>query len=142
MKILAITPNTGAIAELRIINPLRALHRKNKISGYKIVDYSLSQLIGDNDYYDALLIQRAAPNYIFNSLNKRKIPYLLDIDDNLLANASYRGLKAELDLLEGLIGCSALITPNKRLISLLEKYSNCRCIKQLSYPMHFPIQLI
>jgi len=121
--VLAITPNIGTIAELRIINPLRSLHRQKIITGYKVTDFSLSQIMNDFDYYDVIIIQRTVPTYIYKRLESHGIPYILDVDDNLLANAAYRDIKAELDLIPGLAGCSILTTPNDRLVDQLEKYS-------------------
>lgn len=122
-RVLAITSNMGAIAELRIKNPLRALHRLHKIAGYEVADSDLSQIKDDPREYHAIIIQRIVPEYIYKAFNEQNLPYALDVDDNLLANYSYRKEHYYLGIISGLTGCAVLITPNARLVQLLEKYS-------------------
>jgi len=122
-RVLAITSHQGAIAELRLLNPLRALHRMHLITGYEVVDTNLDRLKKDSRLYHAILIQRAVPEYIYQALNIRDIPYALDIDDNILAIPAYRDDARYTGILTGLSGCTTLITPHTRLVALLEKYS-------------------
>lgn len=123
LRVLAITYLPGAISELRLSNPLRALHRMHMIAGYEVIDNSLMGLKNDSRLYHAILIQRVVPKNIYQALNAQDISYALDIDDNLLANAAYRDDVVHTDLVFGLSGCTTLIAPNVRLVTLLEKYS-------------------
>lgn len=122
-RVLAITSHQGAIAELRLLNPLRALHRMHLITGYEVVDTNLDILKNDNRLFHTILIQRAVPEYIYQALNSQEIPYALDIDDNILAIPAYRDDARYNGILTGLSGCTTLIASHTRLVELLQKYS-------------------
>jgi len=122
-RVLVITSNLGTLAELRMRNPLRALHRMHMIAGFEVVDSDLHPLRSDENRYHVIIIQRAVPEYIYESLNTRGIPYALDIDDNMLATPAYQKDVVYNAIHKGLLGCQVLITPTTRLVHLLERYS-------------------
>ncbi|MCW5981533.1 MAG: glycosyltransferase family 4 protein [Bryobacteraceae bacterium] len=126
-KVLALSRDTGAIAELRMNNPLRALHRQRLIDGFFASDAAGERLARDNSLYEAILIQRTVPESVWLAFANLELPYLLDVDDNLLACASYRKNDPEPSqpwLFTGLRYATAVTTPNPRLVRLLEKYSH------------------
>jgi glycosyltransferase involved in cell wall biosynthesis len=124
MRVLAISPDSFALLELRVRNPLRALQRRNRIAGFKTTGITFEGLADDLSEYSAVLIQRTVPEYVFAALVNLGIPYLLDVDDNLLARASYRqGAGAETPLIMGLRYATVITAPNPRLVRALEKYS-------------------
>ncbi len=123
-RVLAISPSNGALRELRISNPLRALERQRVIAGSRNSDIWLNGLQNDQTTYDAVIVQRSIPEPIFQALHNLQIPFLLDVDDNLLARASYRAHEPlEVDLIPGLQYCRALSVPNPRLARALERYA-------------------
>lgn len=122
-RVLAISPGEGALRELRVSNPLRALHRLGHIDGMSIVSPNFDELKDDKKHYDVILIQRAVSDFIFQTLHSLATPFLLECDDNILARAAYRDYGAEPAMLVGLRYCSVLTTPNPRLVRALERYS-------------------
>jgi hypothetical protein len=127
MRVLAITNDDGPLAELRVVSPLCELRRRGLIENYRVCD---SALAGDAEYeFDTVLLQRISNVAVLRALRDAGIGYCLDIDDNLLARASYRrGLDGEsidspFGLVEALQDCAALNCPTARLVRLLEKYS-------------------
>lgn len=125
-KVLAISRDTAAIAELRMNNPLRALHRQQIIDGFVSSEASCERLAKDNSFYEVIFIQRAVPESAWRAFANLEIPYLQDVDDNLLARASYRKNDPEPSqpwLFTGLRHAAVLTAPNPRLVRLLEKYS-------------------
>jgi len=122
-RVLAVTPGAGSLRELRISNPLRALQRQGYISALKIVDPSFHDLRDDQNRYHALVIQRAVPEYIVETLHNLGLSFALDCDDNLLSRPAFRQGPTEGELLSGLRFCTVLTTPNPRLVRNLEKYS-------------------
>ncbi len=124
IRALAISPDNGALRDLRVINPLRALQRQGYIDGFKVTDLFLHGLSNDKNRYDVILIQRAVPESIYQLLKTLSLPFILDVDDNLLARAAYRPEDApETAIIPGLSYCSALTVPNPRLARLLETYA-------------------
>lgn len=125
-RVLAISRGEGSLGELRVGNPLRALQRQAYIDGMSIVSPSAHELKDDRNHYDAILVQRAVPEYICETLHNLALPFTLECDDNILARAAYRDYGAEPAMLFGLRHCSVLTAPNPRLIRGLEKYSGMR----------------
>jgi len=123
-NILAITNDEGPIAELRLLNPLRALQRAGFITSFKVItERSIDKIKNDETLFNRILVQRTVSSFFFITLKELDLVYSLDVDDNLLAKAAYRDSGVEEDILLGLNGCHSLITPNSRLVKLLEKYS-------------------
>ena len=122
-RVLAISPGAGALRELRVNNPLRALQRQGHIDGMRVVDAFFHELRNDPNQYEVILIQRAVPEFIFETLHNLGLPFVLECDDNILARAAYRTAEPEADMIAGLRYCSILTAPNPRLVRKLEKYS-------------------
>ncbi|HYP14530.1 MAG TPA: glycosyltransferase family 4 protein, partial [Bryobacteraceae bacterium] len=123
-RVLAISPDANALVELRISNPLRGMQRQGLIDGMVITNPSCESLRNDHSSYDAVIVQRAVPRYIYHTLANLAIDFVQDIDDNTLARAAYRrGIPPEIEILDGLHHCKVLSTPNPRLVRGLEKYS-------------------
>ena len=123
-RILAIAHDSFALLDLRVNNPLRALHRKSLIEGFTTTGITFDRLLNDPSQYDVVLIQRAVPAYIYRTLHNLAIPFILDVDDNLLARAAYRTVAStETALLTGLSYATVVTAPTPRLIGLLEKYT-------------------
>ncbi|MDQ2843686.1 MAG: glycosyltransferase [Acidobacteriota bacterium] len=124
IRVLAISSDYGAIQDLRVANPLRALQRQGYIDGFKIIDPRLHDLIHDTNRYDVILIQRTVPESIYELLKSLSLPFILDVDDNLLGRAAYKpDIRPQAALISGLGYCSALTVPNPRLVRLLETYA-------------------
>ncbi len=123
-RVLAISPDTGALRELRVSNPLRALQRQGQIQSFRLSDSWFNGLKDDMTTYNTVLIQRAVPAFVYQIFRNLGVPFVLDVDDNLLARASYRRHeRVEAEILTGLSYCTALTAPNPRLAVALEKYS-------------------
>lgn len=122
-RILAISQDTGPVGELRIKQPLRSLQQQDIISTYTFSDIRLGKLKEDERYYEAIVVQRTVPEFIYRALYNSNIPFLLDVDDNLLARAAYREGGAETGLSVGLQYATVVTAPNPRTIRMLEKYS-------------------
>lgn len=124
-RVLAISQDTFALLDLRVNNPLRALQRHGLISGFGTTGISFDRLVDDPSQYDVVLVQRIVPEYVYLALVNLGIPFILDVDDNVLARAVYRrGAKPQTELLTGLRHAAVVTVPNPRLLRLLEKYSN------------------
>jgi glycosyltransferase involved in cell wall biosynthesis len=124
LRTLAISPDDFALVELRVRNPLSALRRDHRINGFRAIDPDFEGLSNDSSLYDVILIQRTVPEYIYLALASHGIPFVLDVDDNLLARAAYRrDAPVETSLLAGLQLATVLTAPNPRLVTLLEKYA-------------------
>jgi hypothetical protein len=122
-NVLTVTPGAGALFELRVGNPLRSLQRANRISRFVNTGPFLEELPDNNLPVDAIIVQRSVPDYLYRALSMAGIPFLLDVDDNLLANAVYRTEPIETAVVEGLARAAAVTAPNPGLVRLLEKYS-------------------
>jgi glycosyltransferase involved in cell wall biosynthesis len=125
-NVLTITPGAGALLELRIANPLRSLQRAARISSFVNYNPFYEELPESNIRVDAIIMQRSVPDYLYRALSTAGIPFLLDVDDNLLANAVYRTEPIETAVVEGLARAAVVTTPNPRLVRLLEKYSGLK----------------
>lgn len=125
-RALAISPGRGSLLDLRVSNPLRALQRQGLIDSLKISGTHFNELKDDRTEYQTILVQRAVPEFIIDTLHTLGLGFALECDDNLLARAVYREYGAEPELILGLKHCSVLTTPNPRLTRLLEKYSGIR----------------
>jgi hypothetical protein len=128
MRVLAISPacpSITALLEPRINNPLRALQRQHLIEMFATTGIPMDGIAESRSLFDAVLVQRAVPEYIYSALTDMGVPFVQDVDDNLLARATYRlGWTAETSLLTGLRCSNVLSSPTWRLVHLLEKYSD------------------
>lgn len=123
-NVLTLTPGVaGALFELRVGNPLRSLQRANRISRFVNTGPFLQELPDSDVCVDAIILQRSVPDYLYRALSAAGVPFLLDVDDNLLANAVYRTDPIETAVVEGLARAAVVTMPNPRLVRLLEKYS-------------------
>lgn len=127
-KVLVVSPAAEGhvLLELRLANPLRALQRQGFISGFTHGGLWLERLNNDQSYYDAVVIQRCVPAQIYQAFTNVGLPFLLEVDDNLLARAAYRSEPVERGIVVGLEQATALSCPNPRLVRMLEKYSGVR----------------
>jgi glycosyltransferase involved in cell wall biosynthesis len=124
-RVLAIFPGDSALLDLRVKNPLRALQRQRSIDGFRTTGIRFDCLSTDSSQFDVVLIQRAVPESVYLALVNLGVPFVLDVDDNLLARAAYRREKeTETAVVTGLRHATVLTAPNPRLVRLLEKYSH------------------
>jgi glycosyltransferase involved in cell wall biosynthesis len=122
-RVFAISGDTNALLELRVRNPLRSLQKAGVIDEFVSSGFDLEKLKGDPRHFDAIWIQRCVPELIYCALENNGIPFLMDVDDNLLAAASYRRGATEDGIVTGLARAAVVTAPNPRLIQMLEKYS-------------------
>jgi hypothetical protein len=115
-NVLSITPGAGALFELRVGNPLRSLQGVGRISRLVNTGPFLRELPGSNLRVDAIILQRSLPDFICRALSNAGIPFLQDVDDNLLANAVYRAEPTETAVVEGLARAAVVTMPNPRLV--------------------------
>jgi glycosyltransferase involved in cell wall biosynthesis len=128
-RALCLSQDTDALVKLRIGYPLEAVMRAGRLGGlsrYGIASDDLRKLRQDDRHYDVVVIQRSLPALYYRALSAAGVPFVLDVDDNLLAAASYRREGMETALVVGLSLARALTVPNPRLIRMLEKYSGLR----------------
>jgi glycosyltransferase involved in cell wall biosynthesis/FtsZ-binding cell division protein ZapB len=122
-RVLAISPDAGTLLDLRVRNPLRALHRQGLVDGMRVVGCSLHELEQDHNAYDVILTQRTLPRALYDLLDNLSLNFALEVDDNLLARASYRTEDPEFGIAYGLRRCKAVTMPNPRLVRALERYT-------------------
>lgn len=122
-RVLVISPDGGTLVDLRLRNPMRALHRQGLIDGMTVTNVSLEPLRNDHTVYDAIVTQRALPIYIYDLLENLALNFIADVDDNLLARAAYRTDPLEVSITTGLRLCTAVTTPNPRLVRSFESYA-------------------
>ncbi len=82
---LGITGGLNAISALRLYNPLRSARASGAIRDFRMVEGNLEGLASDGSRYDSILIQRTVAREVYLTLAELGRPYLLDVDDNLLA---------------------------------------------------------
>ena len=125
-RVLAIFPGDSALLDLRVKNPLRALQRQGSIHSFRTTGIRFDCLPTDSSQFDVVLIQRAVPEHVYLALVNLGVPFVLDVDDHLLARAAYRrGEGAEKTaLLTGLRHATVVTAPTLRLVRLLEKYAH------------------
>jgi hypothetical protein len=92
------------------------------IGGYGFFSPVPEAFKNDKTLYDVILIQRAVPEYLYLALFDIGLPFVLDVDDNLLGRASYRYQLPELQIRTGLRTAAAVTVPNSRILDLLEQY--------------------
>ena len=131
--ILWLTPsNLGdPLSQLRVESVLSALYYNDKISGYMVIGLNRSMMCGEKlSSFDAVVMQREG-SLNCNLLNEIKAyNYLLDVDDLLLASASYRideysewKKRFYNQFLSNITNATSISVTSKRLESLLKKYS-------------------
>lgn len=127
LRVLAITADTRFLRQVRVVLPLAALCRAGLIEGFRVLcptDGSLSDHF-DLTAFDAVQVARCVPAWVTDFLHARGLPYLLDLDDLLLARPAHSlGLPdaAGREGLERSLGaCSVLTVPNRRLLAALER---------------------
>lgn len=80
----------GALTELRLSSPLYALYRAGEIAGFTLV-HGDGQSHGPHelDECDCILVQRDCYPWLSDKLFAASLPYILDLDDLLVARPDY-----------------------------------------------------
>lgn len=127
LRVLAITADRRFLREVRLALPLSALGRAGLIAGFRIfcpLDGGLSDHF-PLEAFDAVVVQRLVPAWVTDFLRERAIPFLLDVDDLLLARPAYsQGLPSRPGrrrLGEAVLACAALSVSTPRLLASLEQ---------------------
>ncbi|MCP4568672.1 MAG: hypothetical protein GY841_13930, partial [FCB group bacterium] len=124
-KVLAVTGDTFALREIRLVMPLSNLKRQGLIEDYLITDELLSDL-PDEYQFDVVWLQRVCNHMLIEHLaNRIDSNYLYDIDDLLIGNPSYTRIIYGVNpaALIALRECSTITATSQRLLGLLEEYS-------------------
>src|SRR5262245_38564108 len=123
-RVLVFTFGDSPICDLRVRAPLSALFESGDIAGYTVV-YGNGHPAGPQsfDAYDCVWIQRDYFPWLATRLVERGVPYLLDLDDLVMAVPAYSRFTAQSDV--GFIGKHAahVTFANARLHVNFEKYS-------------------
>jgi glycosyltransferase involved in cell wall biosynthesis len=123
-RVLTISPDSwGPLLEVRLSNPLRSLQQQGYVDSTTNTGISLDELKNDKTLYDIILTHRAIPETMYDLLDSLSLRFGLDVDDNVLANASYRWRPVETHILLGLESCVTLTVPTPRLAKALERYA-------------------
>ena len=133
-KVLWLTPSKigDPLSQLRVESVLSSLFCTNEVSGYMVVGSDRSIFCGENlDYFDSVVLQREG-SLVQEVLEEIKTDhYLLDVDDLLIAQASYRKEdhlnwkeRFYIQFLSNLECATNVSVTSKRLDTLLKKYSN------------------
>jgi len=127
LRVLAVTADRRFLREVRLALPLSALCHAGRIAGFRIfcpLDGGLSDHF-PLETFDVVVVQRLIPAWVTDFLQERAIPFLLDIDDLLLARPAYskglptlRGCRC---LGEAVLACATLSVSNHRLLASLEQ---------------------
>jgi len=125
-NVLTISQDIGALLDVRINGPFGSLQRASRVSNFVHYNPLYEELSEDNTLVDAIVVQRSVPDYIYRALSTAAIPFLQDMDDNLLAQPAYRSERLETAVIEGLGHSAVVTTPNPRLALQLEKYSGLK----------------
>ena len=127
LRVLAITSDRRFLRQVRIVLPLDALCRAGLVEGFRVlcpVDGSLSDHFALTTF-DVVLAQRSLPAWVTDFLDARDIPYLLDLDDLLIARPAHAlGLPDAAGrerLARSIAACAVLAVPNPRLLAALER---------------------
>lgn len=127
LRVLAITSDRRFLRQVRVVLPLAALCRAGLVAGFRVLcptDASLSDHF-PLAAFDAVLVARCVPAWVTDFLHDRGIPYLLDLDDLLIARPAHAlGLPDAAGrerLVRSLAACAALAVPHARLLAVLER---------------------
>ena len=127
LRVLAITADTRFLRQVRVALPLGALCRAGLAAGFRVLcptDGSLSDHFPLSTF-DVVLAQRSVPAWVTDFLHARDIPYLLDLDDLLVARPVHAlGLPDAAGrerLVRSIAACAVLAVPNHRLLAALER---------------------
>jgi glycosyltransferase involved in cell wall biosynthesis len=130
INVLAITADAWALKSLRMSGPLESLKRQGLINSFRVISgYNQGnpqQYAVDNDQtrYNVIIIQRDCFHNLFYCLDVLGLPFILDIDDLLVANAGYRNEECDASPVGvGLSSATAVSLSTSRLMHNLEKYT-------------------
>jgi hypothetical protein len=100
LRVLVFTFGDSPICDLRVRAPLTALFESGDIAGYTVV-YGNGHPAGPQsfDAYDCIWIQRDYFPWLGTRLVERGLPYLLDLDDLVMAVPAYSRFIAQSDVL-------------------------------------------
>ncbi len=123
--ILAVTNDSAALREVRIVLPFSVLKEQGHIRDYAVTDTSLRN-VPEDFTFDVLWLQRVEePWFVDQIVRCVGQHFVYDLDDLLLACPSYVKFRREYPsgVVNALRGCGVLTVTSQRLITLLEKYS-------------------
>lgn len=130
-QVLVLTEQHSNMRGVRVDVPLGGLLAEGRIAGYAMWGkgrLGFSTRTGEADpAFDAIWVQRDLPPDMALALGSLGLPYLLDIDDNLLVSPAYRApfSPEQLQATRSLVrGCTAMTTSNDRLAGLLQDYAH------------------
>jgi len=133
--VLVLTEQHSNMRGVRVDVPLGGLLSEGRIAGYAMWGkgrLGFSTRSGEADpAFDAIWVQRDLPPDMALALAALGLPYLLDIDDNLLVSPAYRApfSPEQLQATRSLVrGCAAMTTSNDRLAGLLQDYAHTTLI--------------
>jgi hypothetical protein len=136
--VLVITDQTANLRELRVDLPFSTLNRRRLISGYSIWDKGKIVFSTKNDLsdlsFDAIWAQRSVAPDVALLLDAMDLPYVYDIDDNLLVSPAYReafsgeNLQAARNFVRNatVVSCSTT-----RLASIIQRYAATAIISKV-----------
>lgn len=134
-QVLVLTEQHSNMRGVRVDVPLGGLLTEGRIAGYAMWGkgrLGFSTRTGEADpAFDAIWVQRDLPPDMALALGSLGLPYLLDIDDNLLVSPAYRApfSPEQLQATRSLVrGCTAMTTSNDRLAGLLQGYAHTTLI--------------
>src|SRR5262245_29562127 len=123
-RVVVFTFGDSPICDLRVRAPLTALFESGDIAGYTVV-YGNGHPAGPQsfDAYDCVWIQRDYFPWLGTRLVERGLPYLLDLDDLVIALPAYSRFAVQSDV--AFLGQHAahVTFANARLRDNFEKYS-------------------
>jgi hypothetical protein len=126
-RVLVFTFGDSPICDLRVRAPLTALFEAGDIAGYTVV-YGDARPVGPQrfDAYDCIWIQRDYFPWLGTLLHERRLPYLLDLDDLILAMPAYSRFTPQSDVGHLVAHAAHISFATPRLRSNCEKYSGHR----------------
>ena len=132
---LVLSNEHDLLLDVRVHGPLGALHRRGAIGGYAVMRHGQvvfsTRALGDgaNLPFHAVVVHRAHDPGLVTVLRALDVPFLYDLDDNLLAAPAYRDAFAAKtgEMVRTMLARAAVIScSTPRLVQLLQAGSGIR----------------
>ena len=138
-QVLVFSEESRNMRQVRVETPFDAMYREGLIGGYAVlhngrIEASTSGA-GPGQTFDAIWVQRRLAPEMSLALHSLKLPFVLDMDDNLLVSPAYReAFSAEMIQASRFLArtCTVLATSTARLAELIQKHAHATLIDKVA----------